>query len=343
MARRSELPRGKRALLIGLAGAVGYGVASWITNIFPIPVADNVDVRLGVAIPIFLGLIYGPWVGFLTGAVGNLVGDLLSGYIQFPPDAPSGVWALDFLRGFVVHWQIGNGIMGLVPGLLALRYARYFSFKDQLVAAAFTVVGVVGGMALASFTGMALDGTDFEYAYTRVFLPVTQVNLISALVIVPVLLFNHARLDVRAVVWKDFVVLRRLTFTILISAALPIVLLGLLLAQVAPGGPGTTAEITAKLVITIVLTLAFTVVNAALMAQGISRPLLRLTDVVRRLETGELTSTEADELKQTAGGDEFSRLYQALGGMAQEVIRREERLRDQVAELQGEVDRLKGA
>jgi len=189
---------------------------------------------------------------------------------------------------------------------------------------------------------MALDGTELDFVFRRVFLPATWVNLISALILVPILLFNHARLDLKSADWRRSPVLRRLTAAVLVSAALPLALMALLLVPGASADLGTGAAVTAKLVVTIVLTLAFAVVNAALIAQSVTRPLVRLSETAGRLESGELTLAEAEALQQTAGDDEISRLSRALGKMAHEVLRREERLQGRVTELESEIERLKG-
>jgi len=331
----------RRKILVALAAAVAYGAASWLTNIFPLQAAENVEIRLGVAIPIFFGLIHGPWVGFVTGALGNFIGDWATGYLQYPPDQSTGVWALDVVKGYVLHWQVGNGLMGLIPGLLAAKYRRYWSGRDHIVALSVTVMGIVVGMGFASFAGMYLDGTTFAFAFSHVFVPAVQVNLIAAVVLVPIVLFNHARLDLRQAYWSRSGLLQRLALTILVSAGLPILLLGLLVTQQTAGTPAGPTEVTVKLVLTILLTLGFTVVNAALMAQSISTPLLRLTETARRMEAGELTSHEAAQLRDAQGDDEISRLSSVFGQMAHEVMLREESLRKQVRSLQIEIDRVK--
>ncbi len=90
---------GTRQVVYGAIGAALYGVFSWATNIFPLPAAGNVTFRPAVAVLIFFGAAYGPWVGLLAGFIGNTLGDALSGW------------------GFYWNWSLGNGLMGLVAGL----------------------------------------------------------------------------------------------------------------------------------------------------------------------------------------------------------------------------------
>lgn len=83
-----------------VVGIVLYGVISWATNIFRYPAVATITLRLGVVVPLFMGLTFGPAVGFVTGALGNHFGDFLSGW------------------GFFPMWNLGNGLMGFVAGLI---------------------------------------------------------------------------------------------------------------------------------------------------------------------------------------------------------------------------------
>ncbi|MBN1486403.1 MAG: PAS domain S-box protein [Anaerolineae bacterium] len=83
-------------------GAILYAVLSWTTNVIRLPSISFVSLRLSVVTPIFLGLAYGPMVGFFTGAMGNILGDAIAGWGVYP------------------IWDMANGLMGLVPGLIWL-------------------------------------------------------------------------------------------------------------------------------------------------------------------------------------------------------------------------------
>jgi uncharacterized membrane protein len=93
---------GTREVVMMAIGAGLYGVLSWIFNIVPVPSVSLVALRPVVAIPIFFGFAFGPAVGFFAGAFGNVLGDALTGWGVFPV------------------WDIGNGLMGLVPGLAGM-------------------------------------------------------------------------------------------------------------------------------------------------------------------------------------------------------------------------------
>jgi uncharacterized membrane protein len=90
-----------------LGGAVLYALVSWTTNIFRYPGISTITLRLGVVVPILMGLAFGPAVGFVVGAAGNHLGDFISGW------------------GFFPLWNFGNGLMGLVAGLIHFVPAKY--------------------------------------------------------------------------------------------------------------------------------------------------------------------------------------------------------------------------
>ncbi len=323
------------------AGALLYGGMSWLTNIFPLNVAGGVDIRPGVAVPMFFGFAFGPLVGFVVGALGNLLGDWWSGYIVYPPDPATGNVVVDVIQSAYLNWQAGNGLMGLVAGVLPTLGYRYRTLTDHLRAALFIVLGIIVGMGFAAFTDIPLDNLDLEFVWSQEFLPAVRGNLINALLLVPILLFNYERLDLRSFSWLRSGLLRRLLLVILISAALPVALLGFFLTQQTTGVKVGSTELTIKLAFTILLTLVFTIANSALVAQSISRPLLRLAEAARLMEAGELSASQAGELETAEGHDEIGHLCRVFGRMAREVISREQDLRRQVEELRIEIDVVK--
>jgi len=93
---------GTREVVYMAIGAALYGVLTWWANAAALPSVSLVSLRPTVCLPIFFGFVFGPVVGFFTGAVGNILGDFLTGWGVYPV------------------WDIGNGLMGLVPGLILL-------------------------------------------------------------------------------------------------------------------------------------------------------------------------------------------------------------------------------
>jgi hypothetical protein len=99
---------GTREVVYMSIGAALYAIFSYIFNgtVFAVPSVSQVALRPAIAIPMFFGYAFGPVVGFFTGAVGNMFGDALTGF------------------GLSPQWSIGNGLVGLVAGMV-------FLFKDK--------------------------------------------------------------------------------------------------------------------------------------------------------------------------------------------------------------------
>ncbi|MGC9396021.1 MAG: ECF transporter S component [Anaerolineae bacterium] len=93
---------GTRQVVYMAIGAALYGVFNYIFNTIPMPSVSQVSLRPSICIPVFFGYVFGPVVGFFTGAVGNILGDFITGWGVYPA------------------WDLGNGLMGLVPGLVML-------------------------------------------------------------------------------------------------------------------------------------------------------------------------------------------------------------------------------
>lgn len=335
---------GGRELLLIVIGALLYGGTSWLTNISPLAGAFGGQIRPGVAIPIIMGFTGGPIVGFFVGFLGNLFTDFVSAGLHYPPTPDMGTTLHNVITGFNLNWQTANGLMGFIPGVYALFYRRYVSLGDQIKALIVTVVAVLVGIGFAALTDPWVYGNmSYQDAINTEFFPISQINIINAAILTPILLFNYERLDLSSRDWLRSGLMQRLLLTILISAALPVALLGIFLTQQSTGGQDAAAgaQLTIKLTFTILLTMVFTVTNAVLLAQSISRPLLRLTRAAQQMEEGKLSVDQAGELKATPAGDEIARLSQIFGSMAQEVIQREQQLRQQVRELQIMVDQSK--
>jgi energy-coupling factor transport system substrate-specific component len=201
----------RRNILLLLIGAFLYGTTAWMSS--GITIADALDLRPAVAAPIFFGFAFGPLVGFFTGALGNSLGDTLA---QQGP-----------LTYFTYH--LGNGVMGLVPGLYALIHRRYRTLPEQIVAVIVTVLSIYAAMFVGVYGEVLFQGGDAKSAFGNVISYATT-NL-TALSVVPLLLFNYERLDLRNRDWLKSGLVRRISAAILLSAAIPVLLLGIFLRQ----------------------------------------------------------------------------------------------------------------
>lgn len=180
MERKSLWQFGTREVVFAAIGAALYGVFSWVTNFLALPAAGNLSLRPAVAIPMFFGIAFGPIVGFIAGAVGNILGDFLSGY------------------GFWWSWDIGNGLMGMIPGLIYHTFKDYKSGSSIIRAEIFVIIGVVVGMLFSSLLEIPLSGVDFTTALVGYFVPSTLSNLVNGLILVPILMIAYDAIAARS-------------------------------------------------------------------------------------------------------------------------------------------------
>ncbi len=128
----------------------------------------------------FFGVVFGPWVGFLTGFVGNMLGDFISGF------------------GFWWSWDLGNGLMGLIPGLIAAGITSYRDRSTIIKAEIFVIIGAAVGMLVPSLLEIPISGISFNTAIVGYFLPAAAGNIIVGLILVPILLVAYDAVAARS-------------------------------------------------------------------------------------------------------------------------------------------------
>lgn len=162
-----------RVIVYSAIGAALYAVFNWISFAIQIPGAESVSVRPHYGLLTFFGFAFGPIVGFLTGFVGNVVGDQLTGWGAFTSP----------------HWSLANGLAGLITGLFPVWMAsRMTSVGSRALTAA--VAGVVATVVgfLAIFLGLVLTPElDFNTILTTEYIPVVVANSIAAAIVTPIL------------------------------------------------------------------------------------------------------------------------------------------------------------
>jgi len=117
---------GTREVVYMAIGAALYAIFSYLFNgtVFVVPSVSQVALRPAIAIPMFFGYTFGPVVGFFTGAVGNMFGDALTGF------------------GLSPQWSIGNGLVGMVAGMVFL-----FKDKKRSINTVLIISAVLAGLA----------------------------------------------------------------------------------------------------------------------------------------------------------------------------------------------------
>lgn len=160
-----------------VAMAVGtalYAALNVFFNVLQLPGTQLVSLRPSVSIPMFFGYVFGPIVGFVSGFLGNIISDAIS-------------WG-----GFWWNWDVGNGLLGLIPGLVV-----YFLPEEKrgekvglIWAAILAVVGSIIGMGFAAFTDYIFGYgiSTLEEAIYALFLPAAVTDAINGAILTPLLI-----------------------------------------------------------------------------------------------------------------------------------------------------------
>src|SRR5918999_1335701 len=162
-----------RTIVYAAIGAALYAVFNWISFGFILPGTNEVNIRPHYGLLTFFGFAFGPVVGFLTGLIGNIVGDFLTGWGAFTS------W----------HWSLANGFAGLLAGLLPAWFASRMSNMSTraIIAAVVGVIATVIGFLLI-FLGLVIQPElDFNTILTTEYIPVVVANSIAAAVVTPLL------------------------------------------------------------------------------------------------------------------------------------------------------------
>jgi serine/threonine protein kinase len=128
-----------------------------------------------MAVAIIFGILFGPWVGLVSGGVGIFV-DALIGSSYFGSINSSG-WC----------WCAGVALMGFIAGLATvITQGRYNSFRKFAVAEIFGVLGMLIGLGIIFYGSYQLS---YNSAWgLSEFISVGEILLVATLIIVPLVL-----------------------------------------------------------------------------------------------------------------------------------------------------------
>jgi energy-coupling factor transport system substrate-specific component len=161
-----------RTIVYAAIGAALYGIL--LVAQLPIP-GTTVSIRPAFAIVPSFGYAFGPIVGFLTGLVGNGIGDQLSGWGALTS------W----------NWSIANGLVGLLAGLAPLYLARWVNgnLRDRAIGGPVPgAIAVVIGF-LFTFTSLIIPSGNTDGGATSFYITVIVADLIATVILVPILVY----------------------------------------------------------------------------------------------------------------------------------------------------------
>lgn len=299
-----------------LAGSLVYGFANYLSGKYYLPGCSFAEMRPQVAIPMSLGIVFGPMVGFITGMLGDMLGYFIGGKGLF----------------YAPVWSLANGFMGLTPGLLRHWEGRRIV---SILAFAKLLVLLLAASSLPFTLPIALEinqGNLSCYdALYKLFFPIFITDSLWALMLVPAFLLVagilQSRIEIRTILSIHYLVL----FTILITWICSIMIT-------------MSTEIRIKeLYMLGAITLLVLIIGlavSALLAKRMSSPLVTLTRVAEKVRAGDYSN--APLLRYLfKRQDEIGMLAHVFSDMIQAVESRETALKREVKELRIEIDHKK--
>ena len=162
--------------------AIGTSLYAALTipfNVFEISGAGGViAVKPTVAIPMFFGIVFGPITGFVVGLIGNILSDFAS------------------FGGLFWNWEIGNGLLGAIPGIAYFVMKRIDWTRARGLAMA-AVLAVVASVVGVGFAAMA------DYIFQIGFAPADSAladfyffagnYAVNGAILTPILLYAYAK------------------------------------------------------------------------------------------------------------------------------------------------------
>jgi uncharacterized membrane protein/HAMP domain-containing protein len=301
---------------------VVYALLNSASNVLLMPAATFISLRPQVTVPMTVGVVCGPLAGFVTGALGNLVGDAFSGYGMMT------FW----------NWHLANGLMGLIPGLVrVLGIDRVSSLR----AFAGLQLAIVLSCVLAVGTAVGLDALfvhtmRFPGSWESWIFPALVTNAANGFALTPLVLLALRRITVTLEVRTTLMITYLMVVTILTTAgAITWSVWGLLVSREAMIH---TFYFAGALAVTLLVS-GFGV--AVFFVRRFTGPIQGLTRAAEAVQRGEY---ELESLAPLAlRDDEFGQLSRVFERMAAQVRGREQQLRQRVEELEIRVDRKQQA
>ncbi len=298
--------------------ALIYSLLNLLFSSLIMPAATFIALRPQVALPMFAGIAYGPWAGFLTGFAGNLFGDVLMGY------GPVKFW----------NWHIANGLMGLIPGLIRyLRIEKVRSIRDFGIVELSVVLasGIGVGFAVVSDL-LVVHEISFPASLNSWILPAFLTDSVNGFILVPVLLLAFKRLIITVETRTIMMVTILLVLTALGTA---VAITWSVWDDLSSGQSMIRAFYFAGIVSLFALVLGLLI--SIVLSKRVTDPVLKLTRAVGSVEKGEYDLKVLEGL--SGRQDEFGFLSRVIQKMADEVRGREQRLQKQVEVLRIEIDK----
>jgi len=152
----------KMVVTVGI-GAALYGVLGLVG----IPIGPNVELKPAMLVLALFSIMFGPVIGFLVGAIGHFLTDLLAGW---------GLWW---------DWELSSGIIGFFIGLITLfkgfnfKYGK-FRYYHMII---YTILAGGGSVVAYLFAGY-MDVLLMGEAPTKILVQVVLITTTNVIIMV---------------------------------------------------------------------------------------------------------------------------------------------------------------
>ena len=182
---------GKRQVSSMALGVIFYTILSNFILLIHLHPANGFEllwILPALVIPLFFGVLYGPWVGLVTGGLGYFLGNYLSIAINWNTNS-SNIVSFLTLSSIKPPWyfHLAFLLIGFVAGLATFfTKGRYKTIRDIVLAEIFATLGILCGFFvifnniwphLYSYETLGLD-------FTHIALP----NMVLVLILLPIML-----------------------------------------------------------------------------------------------------------------------------------------------------------
>src|ERR1051326_2758590 len=160
---------GPRRVIAAVLGVLLYGFLSHVNLILILPMG-TLDVFLpALLIPLFFGVIFGPWVGLVVGGFGFLLGDYVANTWLHDLSWTNGSLSYsselinfrDLIGWNGVSGYLVNALIGLVAGLTRSRIRRYNTVEALASIGITCAVVIAVGTAFVVYSTIWLYGSPF--------------------------------------------------------------------------------------------------------------------------------------------------------------------------------------
>ncbi len=310
------------ARIIGYAIVAGliYGISNYISSKINLPGCSFIELRPQVALPMFMGVFFGPLAGFISGCLGDRAGYAFQGF---------DIW-------YAWNWSIGNGFIGMLPGAIRwLKIKEIKSVRDYawllilIIAASFLPIVFASGIDI-----IARKLSLLHTVYTLI-LPAFITDAVFGMIIVPAMLIIvrriHFTIGIRNMLLSTYLLLFAVLATYMVST----------ISMWNNTGAQTLhySDIYNIGILSLVVLLTGLSISAILVNKIIA-PVMSLTDAAREISAGNYRlSPSLDAVAKR--DDEIGCLAAVFSRMAGEIYTREERLKKEVRNLKIEIDKTR--